>query len=79
MSAIRGSGVMMAAILAAVAVAARAGDEVPRYRLEPGMELSYKGSSTLRHQDGMHIDDQETTAPPPEVLVPPRASGLRTP
>jgi peroxiredoxin len=60
MGAIRGSGVMTAAIMAAVP--ARAGDEVPRYRLEPGMELSYKGSSTFRHQNGMHIDDQEMTA-----------------
>ena len=32
-------------------------DELPRYRLEPGMELSYKGSSTFRHQNGMHIDE----------------------
>ena len=39
-----------------------AGDELPRYRLEPGMELSYKGSSTFRHQSGMHIDEQELTA-----------------
>ncbi len=26
------------------------------------MELSYKGSSMFRHQSGMHLDDQETTA-----------------
>jgi thiol-disulfide isomerase/thioredoxin len=60
----RGSGVMIAAITAAFAVTgvARAGDEVPRYRLEPGMELSYKGTSTFRHQSGMHVDDMETTA-----------------
>jgi thiol-disulfide isomerase/thioredoxin len=60
----RGSGVMTAAITVAIAVAgmARAGDEVPRYRLEPGMELSYKGTSTFRYQNGMHINDQETTA-----------------
>ena len=53
-------GIMTVAI--AAASAARAGDELPRYRLEPGMELSYKGSSTFRHQNGMHIDDQESTA-----------------
>jgi len=55
---------MTAAIAVVVAVTgvARAGDEVPRYRLEPGMELSYKGTNTFRHQSGMHIDDQETTA-----------------
>ena len=64
MGTLRGSGVVTAAITAAIAVAgeARAGDEVPRYRLEPGMELSYKGASTFRHQNGMHIDEQETTA-----------------
>ena len=51
-------------IVAAIAAAAsvRAEDSIPRYRLEPGMELSYKGSSTFRYQGGMHIDDQETTA-----------------
>ena len=51
-------------IVAAIAAAAsvRAEDSIPRYRLEPGMELSYKGSSTFRYQSGMHIDDQETTA-----------------
>src|SRR5271166_2147659 len=53
-------GIMTVAI--AAASAARAGDELPRYRLEPGMELSYKGSSTFHHQNGMHIDDQESTA-----------------
>ncbi len=55
---------MTAVITAAIAVTgvARAGDEVPRYWLEPGMELTYKGTSTFRHQNGMHIDDQETTA-----------------
>src|SRR5271157_3390410 len=53
-------GIMTVAI--ASASTARAGDELPRYRLEPGMELSYKGSSTFGHQNGMHIDDQESTA-----------------
>ncbi len=28
----------------------------------PGMELSYKGSSTFRHQNGMHIDEEQLTA-----------------
>jgi thiol-disulfide isomerase/thioredoxin len=57
------SGIMTVAMAAiAAASAARAGDEMPRYRLEPGMELSYKGSSTFRHQNGMHLDDEETTA-----------------
>ncbi len=54
------AGIMTVAI--AAAATARAGDELPRYRLEPGMELTYKGSSTFRHQNGMHIDDQESTA-----------------
>jgi peroxiredoxin len=60
----RGSQVMTAAITAAVAMTglARAGDAVPRYRLEPGTELSYKGTSTFRYQSGSHINDQETTA-----------------
>ena len=60
----RGAGIMTVVIAGAIAAAAtaRAGDELPRYRLEPGMELSYKGSSTFRHQNGMHIDDEETTA-----------------
>jgi thiol-disulfide isomerase/thioredoxin len=62
MGAIRRSGVMTAAIVAAVAVAARAGDDIPRYRLQPGMELSYKGSTTFRHQNGMHINEDELTA-----------------
>jgi peroxiredoxin len=62
MGAIRKSGVMTAAIMAAAAVAARAGDDVPRYRLQPGMELSYRSSSTFRHQSGAHIDEGETTA-----------------
>ena len=55
-------GIMTAAIAIAAAAAAQAGDELPRYRLKPGMELAYKGSSTFRHQNGMHLDDQETTA-----------------
>ncbi len=58
-------GIMMVGIMTvaiAAASAARAGDELPRYQLEPGMELSYKESSTFRHQNGMHIDDQESTA-----------------
>jgi len=54
------AGIMTVAIPAATT--ARAGDELPMYRLEPGMELTYKGSSTFRHQNGMHIDDQESTA-----------------
>ena len=59
----RRAGIMTVVAMAiAAAGAARAGDELPRYRLEPGMELTYKGSSTFRHQSGMHIDDEETTA-----------------
>ena len=55
---------MTFALAAAIAMGcvARAGDELPRYRLERGMELSYKGSSTFRHQNGTHQDDTETTA-----------------
>jgi hypothetical protein len=58
----RGAGIVTAGVMAAVAAAgaARAGEELPRYRLEAGMELSYKGSSTFRHQNGAHLDDQET-------------------
>ena len=58
------AGIMTAAIAAAFATAGvvRAGDELPRYRLEPGMELAYKGSSTFHHQNGMHLDDEEITA-----------------
>jgi hypothetical protein len=57
-------GLTTTAVTAAISLTgvARAGDEVPKYRLEPGTELSYKGSSTFRHQSGMHIDDQELTA-----------------
>ncbi len=58
-------GIMMVGITTvaiAAGTTARAGDELPRYRLEPGMELSYKGSSTFRHQNGMHITDDESTA-----------------
>jgi thiol-disulfide isomerase/thioredoxin len=63
MDTMRGAGIMLAAITATIAAgAARAGDELPRYRLEPGMELSYKGSSAFQHQNGAHLDDQETTA-----------------
>ena len=64
MGTMRGSGIMTVVFAAAAAVsgAAPGADEVPRYRLEPGMELSYKGSTTFRHQSGTHIDDQETTA-----------------
>ena len=60
----RGSTVMAAAITAAIVVTGvvRAGDELPRYRLQPGMELSYTGTTTFRHQSGTHNDDQETTA-----------------
>jgi hypothetical protein len=57
----RGSGVMAAAFTAAIGVTAM-GDELPRYRLEPGMELSYKGTSTFRHQNGAHVDESEITA-----------------
>ena len=53
-------GIMTVAI--AAPSAAWAGDELPRYRLEPGMELSYQESSTFGHQNGMHINDQESTA-----------------
>ena len=53
-------GIMTVAI--AAASAARAGDELPRYRLEPGMELSYQESSTFGHQNGMRINDQQSTA-----------------
>ena len=62
MGTMRGSGVLAAAIAAALAVVARAEDEVPRYRLEPGMELTYRGSSTFRYQGGAHLNDVETTA-----------------
>jgi len=41
---------------------AKAGEELPRYRLEPGMELTYKGSSLFRFEGGAHLDDTETTA-----------------
>ncbi len=53
-------GLMTVAL--ARASAARTGDDLPRYRLEPGTELSYKGSSTFRHQNGAHIDESESTA-----------------
>ncbi len=56
----RGVGITLAAI--AVTFAARAGDDLPRYRLEPGMELSYKGSHTFKHQNGTHGEDLELTA-----------------
>lgn len=64
MKATRRGGITVVAIATAfVAVgAAQAGEELPRYRLEPGMELSYKGSSTFKHENGTHLDDQETTA-----------------
>lgn len=63
MGTLRGSGVVAVAIAAVAAIgSARAGDELPRYRLEPGMELSYKGSSTFRHENGTHADELETTA-----------------
>jgi thiol-disulfide isomerase/thioredoxin len=39
-----------------------AAGELPRYRLEPGMELSYKGSSKFQHQNGTHLDDEEAIA-----------------
>jgi hypothetical protein len=60
----RGSTGIGAAIMAAIVVTGvvRAGDKLPRYRLQPGMELSYTGTSTFRHQSGTHNDDQETTA-----------------
>jgi thiol-disulfide isomerase/thioredoxin len=51
---------MAAAIMAALATTAMA-DELPRYRLEPGMELSYKETSTFRHQKGAHVNEAETT------------------
>src|SRR5271156_3098513 len=56
-----GLGVMTAAIATAIAVTGMA-DEVPKYRLVPGTELSYKGTSTFRYQNGTHIDESETTA-----------------
>jgi thiol-disulfide isomerase/thioredoxin len=60
----RVAGITTAAVAMAIAAvgAARAGQELPRYRLEPGMELSYAGSSTFKHQSGMHIDEEATTA-----------------
>jgi thiol-disulfide isomerase/thioredoxin len=50
-------GVAIVAVWGASALA----DEVPRYRLEPGMELKYKGSSSFRHQNGSHDNESETT------------------
>jgi thiol-disulfide isomerase/thioredoxin len=57
------SKVTTAAITATIALTglARAGDAGPRYRLTPGMELSYKGTSAFRHQNGTHSNDSETT------------------
>ena len=52
-------------LLAAFTIAAgtvRAGEELPRYKLEPGMELVYKGSDRFKHQNGSHVSDMETTA-----------------
>lgn len=60
MGVMRGLGIV--SVVIAMSGAARAEGELPRYRLEPGMELSYEGSSTFRHQNGMHVDEQETTA-----------------
>jgi len=57
MGIMRGVGI----VLAAIATVASA-DGLPRYRLEPGMELTYKGSDTFKHQRGSHLSDQETTA-----------------
>ena len=61
MDARRGPGVMAVVITAAIAGTAMA-DELPRYRLEPGMELSYKGTSIFRHQNGAHVDESVITA-----------------
>jgi thiol-disulfide isomerase/thioredoxin len=60
----RGSTVILAGLMAVVAATglAHAGDAVPRYHLQPGIELTYKGTSAFRHQNGTHKSDSETTA-----------------
>jgi thiol-disulfide isomerase/thioredoxin len=64
MKSTRVAGITTAAVATAIAAAgaAKAGDELPRYRLEPGMELSYTGSSTFKYQSGMDTNEEETTA-----------------
>ena len=58
---------MAAAITAAIAVTAMA-DELPRYRLEPGTELSYKGEMT--HKEGVFSVDRAVQRLIPEVSNP---------
>jgi thiol-disulfide isomerase/thioredoxin len=59
---------MVAAAMVCGVSTVRAGDDapgagaVPRYRLEPGMELSYKGSSTFQYQNGSHGTESEAVA-----------------
>ena len=64
MGSTRRTRILTATFCVAIAAAGRvrAGDEMPRYRLEPGMELSYDGSSTFKHEHGSHTNDEETTA-----------------
>jgi len=46
-----------------LALATRAGaDELPRYRLKPGMVLSYTGRTSLNANGDMFYEDQDTTA-----------------
>lgn len=64
MSRTRGAGMLTAAVGLAIAAAgaARAGDDLPRYRLQPGMELSYKGSNTFKHKNQVLFYEDESTA-----------------
>lgn len=46
----------------ASSAASAAADDLPRYRLTPGMVLSYEGRSTLRYGSDTYLEELDTTA-----------------
>lgn len=55
--------VLLAGVTAQATLAARAtADDLPRYRLKPGMVISYEGRSTLNYGSDTFLEELDTTA-----------------
>ncbi|MDG3008425.1 TlpA family protein disulfide reductase [Paludisphaera mucosa] len=54
--------VLLAGLTSQAVSAAKAEEELPRYRLEPGMVLSYTGRTSIKANSDTFFEDQDTTA-----------------
>lgn len=54
--------VLLAGVTAQALSVANAAGDVPRYRLKPGMVLSYQGRSTLKYGSDTFLEELDTTA-----------------